>query len=409
MEQEGVNKIQAFDVVTRTEAIKVLNSFFEDDKKNLIFYYTGKDSVLGLSHPDYIMKNSDKHNYARVAFYTFNEIGDDSILVYMNETLDIMTVASTVNDINADKMQNFKIHFEAIGEAGRVKSDTVRCTVSNCNTIVDSDKTIPEVLVTEDYYLTSENKTKYGVGLWIDISDMTYVLTNVDKSISANSVPIDTEHFPSSYTATYLSNANKEDDKNLLKVVDLLNDRIIIKSTDSEHFLDQRLKNLEEKTKYEPHQFIQNTVVYNPTHIARAARTEEVVQGTTIRGSSLDRIIILDPVEKVFRVKQYGIYMLQLKNGFYLVQGETRLDLKVYKNSEQIKEMGISAYLTSNPEGKDDAGKVIKNLYSSNVYVLELTPSDKIKLTANWMDINNLVLENETMMCITALQYNIPN
>ena len=70
--------------------------------------------------------------------------------------------------------------------------------------------------------------------------------------------------------------------------------------------------------------------------------------------------------------------------------------------------MRISSYLKSNPEGQDDEGKVIKNTYSSQVYIVELDPTMDIKLTANWMNIDNLVLENETMITITALQYNIP-
>lgn len=405
---DAIHKLSA--EYNRKEAVQIFNSFWEDDNANMFFYYCGKNSVLGLAHPDYILKNTDKHNYARVAFYTFNDVGDNSIVAYMNETLDIMTITSVTDKNNAGKMKNFKIHFEADGQAGRVHKDSVKCVVDNCNSLdyLNNKDMIPKVLVTEDTYLDSENKTKYGVGLWVDISSMTYLMVGVDKSISANSVPVNAEHFPSSYTVEYISNINKESDVNLINVEKLLKDRLIIESTDKNAYNDSRLDKLEEKTKFEPHQFHQNTVQYNPTYEPRRARTEETVQGTTIIGPVLDRIVTLDPVNKVFRVQKHGIYALQLKNGFYLVQGETRLDLNVYIGSSQIKEMRISSYLKSNPEGQDDEGKVIKNTYSSQVYIVELDPTMDIKLTANWMNIDNLVLENETMITITALQYNIP-
>ena len=42
----------------------ISHSFFEDDEKNIIFFYSGRDTVLGLSHPDYITKNNDHFKYA---------------------------------------------------------------------------------------------------------------------------------------------------------------------------------------------------------------------------------------------------------------------------------------------------------------------------------------------------------
>lgn len=393
---------------TAKDNLKILEAFFEDWNANIFFLYVGKNNVIGFPHPDYILDNEDKHKYARIAFYTYNDIGDDSIIVYMNETLDITTITSVSDKTNADDMKTFKVHFEAIGRAGRVEQDSIKCAVTNSN-ILDyktaDDTDYPKIIVTEDPYLDSENKERYGIGLWLDITGMRYILTNVDKSLSANAVPINTEHFPTSYTAEYLNNTNKEPDKNLLNVEDLLNDRTITSSVDYNTNNADRMDELEEKNKYEPHQFHQNTVQYNPTYEPRTAGTEETVQGTTIIAPVLDRILTLDPVKQTFSVKQDGIYALQLKNGFYLIQGESRLDLKVYIGTNQIKEMGISAYLTSN--GEEDARKAIKNIYSSQTYIVPLKTTDEIKLTATWSNIDDIVMENETMITCTALQYNV--
>lgn len=385
----------------------VLNSCLEDHSANIIFLAVGKKNISGLSNFDHIIKNDNKHGYARIALCKFIETGDDSILVYMNETMTVATIASTdYGNSGADKMKSFKIHFEARGKAGRVLPETAKCTLTDCNCVEDSDN-VPEVIITEDQYINSDNEKKYGVGIWVNIYDMEYVLVNVDRSIAANSTPINNKCYPSTYSVEYISDKLKEPDVNLINVVDILAAREICRGDNSETYLNARLEKVEEKTKYEPNQFIMNTVAYTPTYEPKSTGVEDTVQVTSIDGPVPDRIIILDHVNNTFSVQKPGIYMLQLRNGFYLVQGESRMDLRVYKNAQQLKEMGISCYLTSNEDGKGDKRKAIKNLYSSNAMILKLTPQDKIKLTATWMDIDNIKVENETMISITALQYNI--
>ena len=388
---------------------RILHSFWEDADANTYFWYTSKSSIYGLNHPDYITKNDDDHRYARVALLMFTDIGDPEIVVYMNETLDVTTVASTTDSTNANDMKSFKIHVECYGNNGRVDKDSVKCAVTSSNITdykTEQDK-LPKAIITEDQYTDSEGATKYGVGVWVDITGMKYILLNVDKSLSANSVPIDVEHFPTSYTAEYLSNVTKEADKNLVNVSEVLENRTIITSVDTNTNNTDRLEELENKTQYDPHQFNQNTIVFDPTYTPSTAKIEDQLKGTSVIGPTTTRIVTVDSVRKVCRVNKEGIYALQLKNGFYLVQGESRVDLNVYVGTNQIKEMRICSYLTSNPEGQDDDGKVIKNIYSSNVYICRLTPTTDIKVTANFMNTDNVVLENETMLTITALQYNV--
>ena len=94
----------------------------------------------------------------------------------------------------------------------------------------------------------------------------------------------------------------------------------------------------------------QNTIMYDPIYMPNNPGIEYYVNGSNIRGPVLNRFIELDKDTKAFRVKQDGIYALQLKNGFYLIQGNSRVDLNVYINDIQIKEMKISGYLQSNLE-----------------------------------------------------------
>lgn len=385
------------------KAINVKNAFFEDDEKNIFFYYTGKDSIMGLQHPDCIFRNEDKYTYARVAFCKYAELGDDAVYSHIDEVLEVTTFTSTTDVAQVQNSQCFQVHVQASGKAGKTVRNMVRCSVTDLN-VMDGLKTDPEVIISEDTY-TEKGVTKYGLGVWVNISGQRYVLTRVIKSISANLSPLDNDSYPSSYTSEYLSDDNANPDVNVIKVVDFLNSRKIVEATPSLNYVKQRLDELEKKNADEPHQYLQNSVVYDPAYIPKKAKTDEIVTPTGITGSTNERIVVLDNTNKIFKVRRAGVYMLQLKNGFYIDQGESRVDLKVLINSTEVKEMGMSSYLVSHQD--DPEGKVIKNIYSSNAYVVKLQPTDQIKLMASWMDITNISVENESMITVTALQYNL--
>lgn len=384
----------------------VKNAFFEDDKKNMYFYYTGKDCVLGLQQPDFIFRNDSAYKYVRVAFCKFNDIGDPDQYCHVDEIIDVTTLTSTVSIDQITNSQSIQIHLQCSGRDGRVEQGTVRCSVTDHN-VLNDNKLDPEVIVTEDTYTDSEKKTRYGVGVWVNIDGMKYVLTKVEKSIAATFAPLDADSFPSTYITEYISDNTATPDENAVKVYDFLNAKKIIEANAALRFVDERLADLEKKTANEPHQFAQNTAVYNPAYKPAKAKVEEFVTVTGIREATTERIIVQDNVNKGFSVRKAGMYMLQLKQGFYIDQGESRCDIKIYKNNEEIKEMSMSLYLTSNEAGKDDQGKVIKNIFSSNAYVVRLIPTDVIKVGVTWMDITNISVENETMLSVTALQYNL--
>ena len=138
-----------------------------------------------------------------------------------------------------------------------------------------------------------------------------------------------------------------------------------------------------------------------------AAGAEDVIPPFGVRVNNGYKFIDIDSVNKIITVPKTGIYQLQLKNGFYLIQGESRVDVRVYINDNEIKEMGISLYLTSNDGGKENPNKAIKNIFSSNSYMTKLSTTDKIKVTATWMNIDNIQIENETMLTVTAMQCNL--
>ena len=373
----------------------ISHSFFEDDEKNIIFFYSGRDTVLGLSHPDYITKNNDHFKYARVAFLKPSDLGNSSTIVYLEEKLSIDAFTPEENKMNIAKSADIVIG--ALAKNGRVLKNTVYCTVHN-DYAHDANRQI-KVYITEDSYVDSDGNKKYGLGIWFDIEEDSYLLTTVVKSYSANACPIDTEHFSSGYEAEYLNTTELHTDINITNSLDIITANQIIVAAMYNDNNNARLTALEEKTQYMPFGFVQNTVVYDNIYKPHDANTDEIITPTSIRGVDTDRIIKLDPANRAFTVLQEGAYQLQIKNGLYLTTGETDVSLSLYNESAQLADSKMNIHLFTRNN------KPVKMGYSSNSVMLHLYPGDKIYLKANWDNIDNLTVDNETVVSVTAMMY----
>jgi hypothetical protein len=372
--------------------LKVYNSIYEDSDGNYIFFYNGKNNIYGLAHPDYVFKNTDNYSYARVAFYTFENTGDDLHITNINENLTITLFNALTDEDKAYDACSIKFHIEGFAKKCRVVKASLKCISETETRHIDGSQA--EFFVTEDSYLDDNGNAKYGVGVWLNISNMKYVMTNIKSSMSVQSMPVNTEHYPSTYYAEYISNDTVSTD-NVATSDTFISTRKVCSVYEPDYKSIQRITALEEKTKYSPNMFLQNTIIYNPDHAQKAANTEETVKCTSIRGPVLDRVVAIDTTNGVFRVTKNGVYALQLKNGFYLTKGDDiDLDLKVYIGSDQIRELGISFHMNTNQ----------KNSYSSNVYMVPLTTNDQIKVTAAVSSADSIVFENNTLMSVTLLQ-----
>lgn len=368
---------------------KIYNSFFEDDNGDVIFFNNGKNSVLGLAQADHCMKNTNNHTYARIAFYTLSDVGDDLLAIHINENLHV----DLLSDLEDTKtIKSYRVYLQGYCKAGRVIKESVKGTVFS--DMITNPEINPKVYFTEDSYL-EDNVVKYGLGVWIEIGEYDYVLTTILSSLSINHSPVNIEHYPSSYSAEYLNNQTKSADINLTNIQDMIVNNMINVATPANQYINERLNILENKTKNLPFAYIQNSVWYDNTYEPTNANKEELVQPISVRGTTTDRIVALDPVNKSFSVLKAGVYSLQLKNGFYLAAGESHLDMIVYKNTDVVQEMKMSLPLHTQ----------IKDTRSSNMYMVKLKPTDKIYLRANWSDIEDISCENETIITITAFDF----
>lgn len=373
----------------------ISNCFFEDDEANVIFFYSGRDSILGLTHPDYIVKNTDRMRYARIAFLTPSDLGDSDTPIYMEEKLSVDIFTPIENNMGQTKSATITV--AALAQSKRIRKDTVYCTVHN-DFAHDINRNL-NVYLTEDTYLNTDGEKRYGLGVWIDTQEDSYILTQVIKSYSANSCPIDNDHYPAGYEASYLTSLDIHTDVNMTNSLDIIKNNQIISAIMYNDDNNERLTKLEEKTQYLPFGFVQNTVVYDNIYKPTNSNTDEIITPTSIRGINTDRIIKLDPANRAFTVLQEGAYQIQLKNGLYLTTGESDVTLSLYNESIDLTDAKMNLHLFTRNN------KPVKMGYSSNAVTLHLRPGDKIYLKANWETVDNLIVGNETIVSVTAMMY----
>ncbi len=376
-----------------TDSIKIYDSFFENDDADYIFYYTGKSNILGLQHPDHVYKNTKGFKYARLAFIKFIDSGDPDLITHINEDLTVVILS----DLHKpdDIQYNSIIHAKLIASVKNCRVDK-----STVYTYEDFYGERFEIIATEDAYQDNDGKVKYGLGLWIskDISNMKYICTTVNNSLSADAAPINGDSFyPADYNIEYLNDLNVVQDENVSNIIPTGIGHLINRFEK----IDKTLDTITETENYYRTEFIQNSAIYDVEF--EPDIEEKNIAPTSLRRSVIgDDIIYIDNINKDLIVSNDGIYSIQLKNGFYLINGTSRVDLNVYIGTELIKELSISMYLTSNNE--EDARKAIKNTLVSPVYIGKINANQHIRVTARWSNIDNIVVENETMLSVTKLR-----
>ena len=75
------------------------------------------------------------------------------------------------------------------------------------------------------------------------------------------------------------------------------------------------------------------------------------------------------------------------------------MSLSLYNESAQLADSKMNIHLFTRNN------KPVKMGYSSNSVMLHLYPGDKIYLKANWDSIDNLTVDNETVVSVTAMMY----
>ena len=371
---------------------QVFMSFFEDSDENIHFLYNSKDSVIGNLYPSKFLTNDAGYKFARVLLCThLDQVPETPIR--MHEEFKIHFFSTSQGKTYSNSSITVALDLSTLNK--KAISDTVNCTCSagKVNSLGEKDSE-HAVFVTQEEY-TDNNTTKYAIGVWVDITGFEYITIEPLSSMAFNNMPIHIDHLDSWYVSSYIDNSTKSNDANLKNIETQITQNQIGYGVYDSDFSKAMIEKILAKLDNVPDSSIQNSVYYTNTYIPGNANEEETITPYSIRGTFSEKVVSIDTANKSFRVLKSGTYQLQLRNGFYLSEGEeSQLEMIVYKNSDSIKELGMQSYLVG--------GK--KDFRSSNVALIHLTTSDAITLKLIWADAN-VTVGADTFMTISPVQY----
>lgn len=395
---------------------KVYDAFFEDNNADYMFYYTGKSNVLGLSAPDHVYRNKNKLRNIRLAYITVADINDPELSVIVNEAMKVVFIPETHNYSESIIQDVFDVKYHTLFKNNKL-SDTVRLYSTCVNDPFYQFASFGDVVLA---YSVETNVVdgieKDALCIWaIGCENYEYICIHNERSLSATLAPINGEsYFPSSYFIEFINDETAVIDTNVTDGA--INGATL--ATDNELTLSERVGGLEESNKDERHLYKQTVVVYDAEY-SPADTSEAILKPTSLKNSlciydyydGVEEVVSsvsIDNVDKKIRVDYDGEYSIQLKNGFYLIRGESRVDINVYVGGDKDDELSMSMYLTSN--NQEDARKAIKNTFCSPLKYAALTSGCAIEVRVSFTNIENIVVENETELIVTLLQRsnNIP-
>lgn len=369
-------------------------TYFENSEEDKHIFYGVKDAILDINYPNYCLVNSAGYKFARILFCTFPSSLSTEAQVHIHENMlvNLFNTDSSTASLNS----TIQINLEAVAVGNRVVKSTVNATCSalkvNSLGVKDTDH---RVIITEEEYTDSAGDTRYGIGVWIDIENYTCIATEPLYSMAANSTPIHKNYFNAFYIASYLDNDGKITDENLANIETLITNNQIATGIYDTDLAQSTIDTIQAKLNKVPDEYTQNTVYYSNTYTPATAETEEVITPYSVRGTFSEKIVSIDSINKAFKVLKNGYYAVQLRNGFYLAEGqESQLEMLVYKNTNVIKELGIQSYLIGGQ----------KNTNSSNAAILHLTKSDAVYLKLIWSNVE-ITADHETFITIYPIQF----
>lgn len=392
--------------------VKVYDAFFENDNADNIFYYTGKSNVLGLQAPDYVLHNEKKLANVRLAYITIPNMGDPELVTRVMEDFSVSLV-SEIHDGERNALQGHHRLQLFAGYKDDIVSDPILLH-TDCMDPFNYSKLSNIIFATSIEEYEEDGISKDAVSVWaLGCEEYEYICIHVNKSLSASLAPINGDSFfPSSYYIEYIN------DENVVVDTNITNGSIngAYKADKMEEEFGKRVEKLEENLTNNIPIYKQTAVVYDAEYTP-ANTNENTLKPTSLKqsksvydyysGLALQDIkssVYLDTTNKSIKTNYSGEYSLQVKNGFYLIQGESRVDINVYIDNVKDEELSMSMYLTSNNE--EDARKAIKNTFSSPLVYKYLSSDIYIRVDVVFTNIDNIVVENETELLVTLIQRN---
>lgn len=354
------------------ESTVVKNAFMEDWQKNLIFHYTGKANVIGLSHPDAYYHNVNTEKYLRFATVSYDETIQSKDQFFVDETLKI----DMFNSENTQYLSNsFTVHLAAHIVGNRVTKDKCKCIITPALDYTDG----PEIYVTEE-----QDGTTYQLGLWIRSEYARVIYVTKVASHALNSLPINNQSMSTGY---YISIPTNND---IISGVDTTNESGTIIANQvcrGISIFDSVVKRFQ---KLEAIQYpdikgatINTDMAWVPETEGEEATTWQRVPISSVDyGASLsDTFITIEAgTTKGFRVLSTGLYLIQIVSRFNTKSAIEDIDVEMalFKNDDQIatsnittKLIGDNGVLHINPIGIGGA-QILTRISTTDIMRLQM-------------------------------------
>lgn len=211
----------------------IKSQFFEDHNKDISFFYTGKNNVLGRDYSDGIIANTRNASYIRIGRISFDKTLQPNDENIVQEEF-ILRMENYISSQYKTEDVTVKIAGHIIGK--RVNRTKFKCIITPG---LEYDS-VPDIHVTEE--LTSEG---YIIGIWLNTTGTKRVFVKKINSNARNSYPVDDEYIDSKYYMYFLKNSDMVYDVDTTNILANITRNEFIRGVNIYDGIDLRLNRLE--------------------------------------------------------------------------------------------------------------------------------------------------------------------
>lgn len=351
----------------------IKSQFFEDHNKDISFFYTGKNNVLGRNYADSVIANTRNANYIRIGRISFDSTlqPNDENIIHEEFILRIENYIASqykVNDVSV------KIAGHTIGK--RPDKTKFKCVITP---ELEYDS-IPDIHITEES--TSEG---YIIGIWLNTSGAKRVFVKQINSHARNSYPVDDEYIDSKYYMYLLKNSEMVYDVDTTNVSINVTRNEFTRGVNIFSEIDLRLRNLE-AIRYPDYRFayINTDSSWTPTYSGSDSKTFQripLVNADYGLANSSPFLRVEIGMTKGLLVLEEGLYQVQYTCGISnkAAMEDCVIETCLTKNGFVLPGTSITRRLIGNDPLNTDMYRNEWGMGSGSV-LLHLTTSDIVRL-----------------------------
>lgn len=378
---------------------QIKETFFEDHKGDISFFYNGKNNVIGLQYPDAVITNAANHNYIKIAMIDYDES-----LQYSEENVIDETFALRIENNKAAQYAANSVNVKLLGHVTgkRVTKEKFKCIITPELEYLG----VPELIITEEPYTSPDNIQCYRVCVWLNSTNIKRIYTSKVLSHARNTVPVNAPYIDSRYYFYLMDNDTIVPDVDTADVESVVKRYQFTTGISIYKPIDTRLTSLE-GIRYPD---IKSTVVnYDTTWVPDTDGTDAVnyqllppVNSNYGLSLSNSFIKLHGGSTKGISVTEAGLYMFQIASGMDTMSAteDSDIELSLQKNSEYIHDGSLQYKLIA-----DKGSHYVNPIgFVGGSVVLNLTTSDIIRLRYKALTTPRLgVMNRGTKLYVTKL------